>query len=1036
MESPKVYLPLLRGTTEGADCPNCPFSVNGEPHKPVVSEFPENPAWLVIGEGPGHNEVRIGRPFVGMSGDVVNKVLAKIGRDRRDLYVGNATCCIPPKDTPEQIRMKAAEACRPRLLRELAMFPQKPVLTLGAVAARSIIPQPILDAIDPPEQGKAVRKAQKLRQAPMLKDQISRRRAIDKITQKRLKKKISEVRKRIIVTTKVKYKKRPDESYLQREVNAVHAQLLLKSREEAIAEYELKKKEREVKKLLKAEENKHKKPKHKKIKITDIVGTLFDVDVDSSGVRPLIPAIHPAALLRGGGASIGGSHTPDMGFINLIYDAAKIDSLAKGKDIRLKLDVHYEVTDQQRAIELFLRVYREALAEGAASLDLETYVDDPDRHHALMAYVAKIRVIGIATSKFTVSLAWDLLPLWCHSLLQTLFAQVVCCFHNGLYDRTVLRARGFILPGDSWDNKVQRWDDTLLAHHAAFPGNSHRLQFVGAQFFGVGPWKSEFRNQEETPEQLAIYNAKDTGVTHALRAPLHVWIKRRDVNQVYQLDKKMSDVASRMHLAGMPVHRETNTELLNTFSKNVAESKRAVEDVARDPKLREQIFHHLSLTQAAKKRKLDPDDFEERYKIRLSAMKLDPDWKWKISAGKHIAALLLAMGVGLYQTTAGGDPSTNKEVLESLTDVAIVRDILAFRENDKLLSTFIWQIFDRFAADGTILQYGYADELDRIHPVWNVHRITGRWASAWPVVSNVPKDKWKKLTTEEVARINVELMAKLMENAGKPVLSPSGVFFRFSTKDKSISKMTRPNLRRQIRCRPGRKFVGFDFGQIEARVIALISGDPFLCAIFAEGRDPHIECARIIWPNFDSLDKDTQKQLRENVKNIEYGAMYMAQLETLHKTMLKAGNMIKLKDLAVAIAKLLDAMAGVVKWQHATIAKASQPPYEIKDFILGRTRVWPMGQAEGPEAVNYGVQTAAAALMNTGMARMAEKLENYNEVVPVGQFHDAALFECWDDDAERLGRDVKLSFETEVERDGRKIPFPIDLKIADTWAEA
>jgi DNA polymerase I-like protein with 3'-5' exonuclease and polymerase domains len=247
--------------------------------------------------------------------------------------------------------------------------------------------------------------------------------------------------------------------------------------------------------------------------------------------------------------------------------------------------------------------------------------------------------------------------------------------------------------------------------------------------------------------------------------------------------------------------------------------------------------------------------------------------------------------------------------------------------------------------------------------------------------------------------------------------------------------MTRPNLRRQIRVRKGRKFVGFDFAQIEARVIALISGDPYLCRIFAEGLDPHIENSRIIWPQFDSLDKDSQKQLREQSKPIGYGAMYLAQVETLHKQMLKEGHNIKLVDLAKAINKLMTAMAGLVRWQHATVAQASQPPYEIKDFVLGRRRTWPMGQVEGTEAVNFGVQTAAASIMNTGMARIMEVIHLYPEVFAIAQIHDACVFECWEDDAEPFSRLVKQCFEQEYERDGRIIRFTIDLKIGDDWSQ-
>lgn len=1010
-----VQLPVLRGSFEGADCQTCPFSRDGAPNKPVVAEFPEDPAFIVIGEAPGRTEVYVGRPFVGETGRVVEKVLGKIGRHRSEVALTNTVLCVPPMGAPEPEREAAASACKGRLQAELARWPGKPVLTLGAIAARSVIPRPVLEAIDPPDAPKDVRKQQKLRQQPALKKEVAKRKRIEKLRVKHLKKILKHHRG--VLARERRRKKITDEEFQRAVSPRERAAFDLKARRDAALDYEQREKEKALKKIADAA-NPNKKPKKpKKVKVSDILGTLFDVDVDGSGVRPLIPSLHPAALLRGGGAAIGGSHTPDLAYVNLLYDAVKVNSIALGKNIRLAFPIEMEWIDEDRAIRLFMQICRQALVEGRLALDLETYVDDPNRHTALMPYVAKIRALGLAVNDYAVSVYWDLLPAWCHSYFQLVLGTVVLETHNGLYDRTVLRAYGF--------NLNDTYDDTLLMHHAAFPGNAHRLQVVTSQFYGVEPWKSEFRNAEETPDKLTAYNAKDTFSTKRLIHPLAIHVKRTATERVYELDKKMGDIASEMHLAGMPVHRETNSELLANFSKNVAESRRAVEEKARDPKLREQIWHHLALQQAAKQRKLDPNDFEERYQVRLNAMRQDSSWKWKVSAGDHVAALLLAMGVSLFQTSESGRISTKKDVLESLVDVPIVRDILMFRENDKLLSTFIWQIFDR-EVNGEILQYGYADADDRIHPIWSIHKITGRWASRWPVVSNVPKDKWKKL--------KAELFAQMLGLAGgqSKFTGPNGEILRIN-KDNSVSKMVRPNLRAQIRARKGRKLVGFDFSQLEARGIALVSGDPFLLDVFAKGLDIHRECARIIFEGFDRLDPDSQKQIREQTKPMEYGAFYGGSVETLHKQMLKEGHIVKLVDVARAVSALMAKMAGVVQWQKDSVIKAMTPPYEIRDVILGRRRVWPMGNPEATEAMNYGIQALGAAIMNTGMADMDVRRRAYKEVYPIAQIHDAAVFECWEDDAEKIADEINQAFPQEYERDGRTIRFPVETKIADSW---
>jgi uracil-DNA glycosylase family 4 len=997
-------MPLLRGSTEGANCAECPFNIDGRPARPVVSEHPEKPAWILIGEGPGATEVYLNRPFVGPSGQIVDKILGKIGRARNEIFVGNATLCAPPRGSPDTLRDAAAKACHPRLAKELAQWPGVPVLTLGAVAARALIPKATLDAIDPPSVPKSKKRSQKERQRAeakaLARSSKQQAKAVEKIAKRRLKDKIAYRRTQIynekmapLSSEPFRKRKKPPKELVDRELERDTPTMKAKATAEAITEWALGAKERELQAAYEIANPKPKAPpKPKKVKITDIMGACFHVDIDGSGPRSLIPAIHPAALLRGGGATIGGTHTPDLAFVNMIYDAGKVNALANGHDIGLHLNVQTEINDSERTVQLLRDVLYEAIAEGEVAIDLETYVDDPERHHALMAYMARIRAIGFATSKRAVSLLWELIPAWAQSLVQLVLGHhaVTKTFHNGIYDRTVLIANGFMIEGP--------WDCTLLAHHAAFPGSAHRLQVVATQFFAVEPWKADFRNNDETPERLTIYNAKDTGATHALRPQLTLMVKKTKTEKIYALDKKMAEIASKMHLAGMPVSRAQNSELLQTFSKNVADSRRSVEAVAEDPKLRELLFHHLALQQAQKRRKNDVQDLNARYEQRRDEIKYDPKWRWKISAGKHIAALLQALGVPLHQVTATGQISTKKDILESLVNVPVVRDILTFRENDKLLSTFVWQIFDRFDHEGNQIQYGYADDNDRIHPIWVVHKITGRWASSEPVVSNVPKDKWKKLAD-------------------------------------GTKQIIRPNLRKQIVAPPGRKFVGFDFGQLEARVIALISGDPFLCQVFADGLDIHRECARVVFPKFDTYDKAGQKQARDETKNFEYGAFYGGSPETLWKTLLKQGHNFKLADVAKAVSSLMGRMAGVVRWQRDCVVTASQPPYEIRDFLYGRRRTFPLGQVEATEAMNFGVQAAGAAIMNTGMARMDAVLPDFKEVDAIAQIHDAAVFECWADDAPRLAEEVARNFTQSYERDGRTIPFPVEVRIGDSWGD-
>lgn len=1006
---------MIRGTSHGADCANCPFSRDGQPNRPVYGIYPEKPAFIIVGEGPGRYEVVRGEPFVGPSGEVVNKILARIRRPREEVGITNATLCLPIEGSDDKLKQRAADACKLRMQLELAQRPKVPILTLGGVAARSVIPKEDLAAIDPPE-GRVKRSQKRNKAAEEAKEERKRQKKAAQVERKRLwflqraeKQLLKQARDQAahdIRRRGFKVTRHGLEMAMETEMRRLHAVAAARGEEDFAAwqtARELKELERKSRKI--------KRP----VKISDIASTLFTVDVDHSGPRHVIPAIHPAALLRGGGRSLAGTHTPDLAYINLTYDAAKINSLAKGEDVELRfpietawagervedqtlqqrVEAHLEESRRQ-ASQLVWRKYLDILETGSFALDLETYVEDSEKYHALQCYVAKIRAIGLATSTGAISVLWDLLYDWAKRLIAHLLASktVRKIYHNGLYDRTVLMANGYQLDGP--------WDDTLLMHHSAFPGCSHNLQMVTAQFFACKPWKSEFRNALETPESLTVYNAKDTYATYRIWQVLGPLVIRTKTERCYAIDIAKSEIFAKMHLNGIPMDPTENQALLEQFSAGVAESRRTVEEAVHDPAIWDQVLHFLAWQQTkGKKRKLDPEDIEERYNLRLQQIRdgiASGKWHWKISAGKHIAALLEALGVKLTAVTKSGQTSTQKDILNDLVHIPIVRDILRYREDDKLLMTFVFPAFDRVSKDGSVY-YGYADANQRIHSIWSIHKITGRVASTEMPFGNVPKAKLKKMA--------------------------DGTY-----------KVVRPNLRRQVIAPKRRAFVEFDFSQLEARIIAYLSKDPFLCDIFANGKDIHTECARVVFSEFDSLGDGSgkltkaQKQLRDNTKPLEYGAFYGGSPETLWKNLVKEGYKLTLADVTKAVDILMRKMPGVVRWQRAAIQTANTFPYEIREQKYGRRRTFPMGQADQNEAINFGVQAFAASLMDTGMIAMHKRLAKYRDAFEILQIHDAAVYECNEEDAVAILKDVEECY---TQSEGG-IPFPIEATICYSWA--
>jgi uracil-DNA glycosylase family 4 len=86
---------------------------------------------LCVGEGPGETEDLLGRPFVGRSGDLLDKMLAAIGLAREDVYICNTVKCRP---TPDEMKN-----CRPYLDAQIEIIRPRVILALGAPAAKSFL---------------------------------------------------------------------------------------------------------------------------------------------------------------------------------------------------------------------------------------------------------------------------------------------------------------------------------------------------------------------------------------------------------------------------------------------------------------------------------------------------------------------------------------------------------------------------------------------------------------------------------------------------------------------------------------------------------------------------------------------------------------------------------------------------------------------------------------------------------------------------------------------------------------------------------
>jgi DNA polymerase len=93
---------------------------------------------VLVGEGPGQNEDRQGRPFVGAAGTMLQELLAMIGWRREDVFITNVVKCRPPNNRdpePDEIA-----ACRPFLQRQLEVLDPALLVTLGRFSLQTFMP--------------------------------------------------------------------------------------------------------------------------------------------------------------------------------------------------------------------------------------------------------------------------------------------------------------------------------------------------------------------------------------------------------------------------------------------------------------------------------------------------------------------------------------------------------------------------------------------------------------------------------------------------------------------------------------------------------------------------------------------------------------------------------------------------------------------------------------------------------------------------------------------------------------------------------
>jgi uracil-DNA glycosylase len=117
------------------DCRRCPL---WQSRKNIVFGAGDPHARLVfVGEAPGREEDKVGQPFVGEAGRLLDRILFAMGMTREEIYICNVEKCRPPNNRDP--RAEEIEACEPFLKRQLAAIRPQLIVALGRFAAQALL---------------------------------------------------------------------------------------------------------------------------------------------------------------------------------------------------------------------------------------------------------------------------------------------------------------------------------------------------------------------------------------------------------------------------------------------------------------------------------------------------------------------------------------------------------------------------------------------------------------------------------------------------------------------------------------------------------------------------------------------------------------------------------------------------------------------------------------------------------------------------------------------------------------------------------
>lgn len=625
-----------------------------------------------------------------------------------------------------------------------------------------------------------------------------------------------------------------------------------------------------------------------------------------------IPTFHPSFLLR------GAQYYHEV----VVADLQRAARIAEAGTWEQSAKVYKLLPNGQGNVSVDWAVnwINENLAQNKpVAVDTETY--GVGHRSALDQYSCKLHAVGISFSPSNEALSWladgtlgwEATQRMNEALRRVMGGPNAKIFHNMGYDVEVLLRHGFRLGGQVYD--------TVVLHHLTDPELDHDLAFVSHQFLDTEPWKVDYRLLERkglnSLERLLHYNGRDALATQQICNILIDRVVELKQEHIAQYEFQTSELAGRMGRTGIPIDEEKRRNIEIKLLTN-----------------REEALKHVRETMAWSD--FDPQKPSHRFDLIYGRLKLPVK----------------------FYTKKKGTPSTGRRALIAHLNQPVVRALMQFDENAKLLSTFVKKLPAMVDDDG------------RLHPHWNSAGTVGsRWSSSDPNFQN-----WRKW------------------------------------------------LREIVTTKPGRVLVGADSKAIEYRIVACLSGCKKLISAFNENRDVHSEVSKDIFgESFTKLPYKSKEwsALRDLGKRVVYARNYRAQPKTICEN-LKQDPKTPMSIRAILTPAYIDkisrnfdkAYPEIGAWAEREWDKANRTGKQ-EIIPLGRIRYHSVLPVEDTKAANIPAQDAAGDFQNLALLEVDKNLpKNAYLVLTV---HDQIVVECDDADAENVKTIIEKAMTFRVE---------------------